>query len=148
MNEQDYYKAVDFGMEYLEHHGILGMKWGKRHGPPYPISGEAKTEFKAQKAAGEMKKALSTSPIKYATDSMKKNRKTVDDFTQEELEQAIKIMDKKNRYLEQKNRLWKNKVSTIERGKVPLEVIAGYTAVSLSIIKNMIRLYQYINKGV
>lgn len=38
---------------YLEHHGILGQKWGVKNGPPYPLKGGSytATEQKAIKAA-------------------------------------------------------------------------------------------------
>lgn len=45
---------IDAGMSYLEHHGILGQKWGKKEGPPYPLgSGDhSSAEKSAAKAAG------------------------------------------------------------------------------------------------
>ena len=36
--------------EYLKHHGILGMKWGKKNGPPYPIGVSAHSQ--SEKKAG------------------------------------------------------------------------------------------------
>lgn len=38
---------------YLAHHGILGQKWGKRNGPPYPL--DAKDHSSAEKKAGYQK---------------------------------------------------------------------------------------------
>lgn len=47
-----YYNAED----YISHHGILGQKWGKRNGPPYPLGQEAHSA--SEKKAG-WKKSLS-----------------------------------------------------------------------------------------
>lgn len=33
----DIYVGTLFSDAYLEHHGILGMKWGIKNGPPYPL---------------------------------------------------------------------------------------------------------------
>lgn len=38
---------------YLAHHGILGQKWGKRNGPPYPL--DAKDHSAAERKAGYTK---------------------------------------------------------------------------------------------
>lgn len=44
---------------YLKHHGILGQKWGKRNGPPYPLG--AGDHSAAEKKAG-WRKSLSSTP--------------------------------------------------------------------------------------
>lgn len=40
----------DFESNYLAHHGILGMKWGRKNGPPYPLG--ASDHSAAEKKAG------------------------------------------------------------------------------------------------
>lgn len=45
------YRMMD---DYIAHHGILGQKWGKKNGPPYPITpgSHSSSEKKAASAAG------------------------------------------------------------------------------------------------
>lgn len=40
----------DFESNYLAHHGILGQKWGKKNGPPYPL--DAGEHSSSEKKAG------------------------------------------------------------------------------------------------
>lgn len=43
----------DFESNYLAHHGILGQKWGRKQGPPYPL--DASDHSAAEKKAGYKK---------------------------------------------------------------------------------------------
>lgn len=44
----DEIKTAEESEEELYHHGVLGMSWGDRHGPPYPLSGIDKKVARAE----------------------------------------------------------------------------------------------------
>ena len=54
----------DFESNYLAHHGILGMKWGRKNGPPYPLG--ASDHSAAEKKAGWRKSLDSSRAYKQA----------------------------------------------------------------------------------
>lgn len=41
---------------FLEHHGILGMHWGKRNGPPYPLGSDKSTGKRLKESFSEFRK--------------------------------------------------------------------------------------------
>ena len=56
----------------LEHFGILGMRWGQRNGPPYPLNSKISTGKRLKKDAG----APSGSVSRKRRKALKKARKT------------------------------------------------------------------------
>lgn len=65
--------------DVLMHHGILGQKWGTKHGPPYPLD-EKKSRWIRRKGKEEKKsKTPKASDIK----------KNIDDYSDEELRQIL-----------------------------------------------------------
>ena len=68
---------------YLEHHGILGMKWGKQNGPPYPLD-DKKHDRIVKKEAKRRAKIEKDPKLLY---------KYSDEFTDEELRKALSRID-------------------------------------------------------
>lgn len=76
----------------LYHHGILKQKWGKRNGPPYPLSSSQKSS--AEKKA-ESKSSTSSESGKDSGDS---SSKSVKEMSNDELRDAINRLQMEKQY--------------------------------------------------
>ena len=78
---------IDVGMEYLEHHGILGQRWGKQNGPPYPLdSGDHSASEKSAAQSAGVKVGKSSG--KGSIENVKKPRKPKVELTPEQKREA------------------------------------------------------------
>lgn len=70
---------------YLQHHGILGQRWGKRNGPPYPLSRSKKStkEKRLEKKAPRTKEEILKNPTPRELSQIK------DELSNTELQTAL-----------------------------------------------------------
>ena len=71
----------------LRHHGVMGMEWGERHGPPYPLGGLDK---KVARAEAKRKKARERA-LEKARKAAKKQRKAAARELKLEAKQAKRL---------------------------------------------------------
>lgn len=93
MDDYDYLKEA--GKDYLEHHGVKFMKWGVKNGPPYPLEGEGKKSFRQQvkEAKDKIKESKAAKRRKKILKDPEKIVKYQDEFTLEDIAEAIRKID-------------------------------------------------------
>lgn len=99
-----YIGSIQCDPDFLEHHGILGMKWGQRNGPPYPLT--SSDHSAAEKKAG-WRKSLTSHGAQRVKNTRQDSHDQKNDTTvekrvpsaistyREELEHAIKDLQEK-----------------------------------------------------
>lgn len=94
--------------EYLLHSGILGMRWGHRNGPPYPLSRRnmSAAERRANPVSSSdskegSKKVSNPKTVQIETETGTKtvsNNKPIKQMSDKELDQSINRMKKEKEY--------------------------------------------------
>ena len=86
----------------LYHHGILGMSWGKRNGPPYPLTGADKKFAKAE-AKRKKEKERQLEKMQAGLKKARKAKRRADKKMRKQLMKEEKKLKKKQQLLERDN---------------------------------------------
>lgn len=105
---------------YLIHHGILGQKWGKRNGPPYPL-GEG--DHSRKEISDGWKKSLGP----------ERNEELYDRRDKKDTNKRLRKTSKLDRYLKSKYRLTNKQLDSYKRTAAVLGVSLAATAGVLAV---------------
>ena len=111
----------DYESNYLAHHGILGMKWGRKNGPPYPLS--ASDHSAAEQKAG-WRKSLGSGRNE---ELYGKKAKKISDKYDKKLAKSQKkdehILSEREEYRQRKINKYYKKITKVQRDIASYEPI-------------------------
>ena len=137
---------MEIDKDYLEHHGILGMKWGVRRYQNKDGSLTAAGRRRVAKLEKEYKKVTGKDPDKISSSGSSKQRKTLAEMNDEELRSKLNRLQMEKNYLDLTKQIAALNPSTVSKGKKMINSI-GSKVVGPALIdsgKNL--LTKFLNK--
>ena len=125
---------------YLYHHGILGQKWGKKQGPPYPLS--PSDHSKAEKSAGYKKSLDGGSNKQQHADYLSAHnkgeyKKAVSEMSDQELSRRLNRLRMEQQYSQLSS-------STKKKGKSKTESAIHALESTNKTLGTIVKTYSYI----
>lgn len=140
--------------EELHHHGILGQKWGKKNGPPYPInsSNHSASEKKAgwKKSLNDSRKVKNKKQNKSVIKSNKTNsgNSFIKEMDDNELQKRLKRIQMERLYKEElKKANTKEGKQYVQKLVKTGATIASLTSTAITIYNNMEKISKIIDKN-
>ncbi len=119
--------------DYLAHHGVLGQKWGKRNGPPYPLN--ASDHSSSENKTGWRKSLNSGTHEDYSKAHSKESVKNMSD---KELNKVVNRLNKEKEY----NKLMANSSLSKKTQKIVKTAVTAAVTATLTKYAN-----KYAKKG-
>lgn len=130
-------KPPTIDVEFLEHHGILGQKWGKKNGPPYPLdegnhsAKEKKDGYKKSLGGGRNEKLYNRNSRKPSKEKVTKEK--IDNHRKEMIAYYNKKGDKSGAEVYKNATDEQIKTEIQHREAVKKALIIGGTAVGIGV---------------
>lgn len=94
---------------FLEHHGIAGQKWGKQHGPPYPLDRNSAKQAKLKEKAKARQAREKERTKKRIAKAEKKEERLAKKKEKDSQRTAEKTAKKKEKYSKTAESLYKHR---------------------------------------